>query len=62
LPLTVNGLIVARQFHFSRSYKSKERGSEQVLYDGRAVANPPPGFADLTKSLPLFGSAPIIMQ
>ncbi|MDD5251639.1 MAG: hypothetical protein PHT12_03315 [Patescibacteria group bacterium] len=62
LPLTVNGLIVARQFHFSRSYKSKERGSEQVLYDGRAVANPPPGFADIAKSLPLFGSAPIIMQ
>jgi len=58
-PLTVSGLMVARQFHFSRSYKSIEQGSEVVVYDGRAVANPPPGFEDVTKTMPAFGDLPI---
>jgi hypothetical protein len=61
-PLTVYGLIVARQFHMSRSFLSKDRGSEQVIYDGRAVVNPPPGFQDLTKALPWFGKAPAVQQ
>lgn len=56
LPLTVNGLMVARQFQFSRSYKSSSQGAESVLYDGRAVANPPPGLGDVTKTLPLYGT------
>jgi hypothetical protein len=56
--LTVRGLMIARQFHFSRSYKSSVRGSEQVIYDGRAVVNPPPGFGDVNKTLPYFGEAP----
>ena len=56
-PFTLQGLAVAKSFHFSRSFKSKERGSEQFIYDGRAVANPPPGFADVTKSLPLFSDS-----
>lgn len=53
-PLTVNGLAVAKSFHFSRSFKSVDQGAERFIYDGRAVANTPPGFADVTKSLPLF--------
>ncbi len=55
--LTVYGLMVARQFHLSRSFKSKTEGSERVIYDGRAVANPPPGFGDINKSLPVFSSS-----
>ena len=57
-PLLVEGLVVARQFHLSRSYKSLEQGSESVAYDGRAVANPPPGFEDVTKTMPAFGDLP----
>ncbi|MEY4723156.1 MAG: hypothetical protein RLZZ324_669 [Candidatus Parcubacteria bacterium] len=53
-PFTLHGLVVAKSFHLGRSFKSKTQGSEQFIYDGRAVANPPPGFADVTKSLPLF--------
>jgi hypothetical protein len=57
--LRVYGLMIARQFHFSRSHKSLTEGSEQVIFDGRAVANPPPGFEDLGKYLPRFtDSAP----
>ncbi|MFA6603424.1 MAG: hypothetical protein WCT10_01125 [Patescibacteria group bacterium] len=58
-PLTINGLMVARQFHFSRSFKSIEQGSEVVVYDGRALANPPPGFEDVTKTMPTFSDLPI---
>lgn len=53
-PLTLYGLVVARQFHLSRSYKSVTQGSEKFVYDGRAVVNPPPGFGDVTKTLPIF--------
>lgn len=52
--LTVYGLMMAYQFHFNRSYKSMTQGSERIIYDGRAVANPPPGFGDLGKALPQF--------
>lgn len=53
-PFTLYGLMVARQFHLSRSYKSVTQGSEQFVYDARAVVNPPPGFGDVTKTLPIF--------
>jgi hypothetical protein len=53
-PLTVYGLMLAREFHLGRSYKDKEQGAERFIYDGRAVVNPPPGFADVTKALPSF--------
>jgi hypothetical protein len=57
--LVVYGLMVGRQFHFSRAYKDLTEGSERVIFDGRAVANPPPGFEDLEKKLPRFtDSAP----
>lgn len=51
-PLTISGLMVARKFSFERFFASRERGSEQIIYDGRAQANTPPGMQDLTKSLP----------
>jgi len=53
-PLTVHGLMIARKFHLSRTFKSASQGSERIIYDGRAVANPPPGFGDVTKWLPTF--------
>lgn len=54
-PLTVLGVMVAKVFHFERQFQSLEQGAEQVIYDGRAVANPPPGIADFAKALPRFG-------
>lgn len=55
--LTVYGLAVARQFRFGRTFKSMDEGAERFIYDGRAVANPPPGFSDVTQSLPAFSDA-----
>ncbi len=54
IPLTVRGLIIARRIVFSRDYRSFDQGSERVIYDGRAVVNPPPGFGDVSKVLPQF--------
>lgn len=53
-PLSVRGLILARQFNFQRLWQSAQRGSEQVIYDGRVLANTPPGMADLIKALPTW--------
>lgn len=52
--LTVNGLMIARQFNFERTFRTSDEPAEQILYDGRAVANPPPGMADVVSSLPKF--------
>lgn len=49
--LVVNGLLMARKFSFQRTFQSSE-GSERVLYDGRLIANPPPGLSDLSAVLP----------
>lgn len=54
VPLTVRGLILAKKFTFERLWQSAERGSEQVIYDGRAIANTPPGMADLVRALPVW--------
>ncbi|MDD5043118.1 MAG: hypothetical protein PHD51_00405 [Patescibacteria group bacterium] len=52
-PLTVKGLMLAREFKFERLFASMTRGAESIIYDGRAQANPPPGLVDLTKALPI---------
>ena len=52
-PLTVHGLMLAKEFKFERLFASMTRGAERIIYDGRAQANPPPGMADLTKALPI---------
>ncbi|MBU1921595.1 hypothetical protein KKD84_00015 [Patescibacteria group bacterium] len=50
--LTVYGLMIARQFDFGRAYSSGLCGAEQIIFDSRALTNPPPGMEDLTRSLP----------
>ncbi len=57
-PFTLYGFAVARQFNLSRSFKSVTQGSERFIYDGRAVVNPPPGFSDITRAMPLFTDTP----
>ena len=57
VPLTIRGLMLAKKFTFERLWRSAERGSEQVIYDGRALANTPPGMADLVKALPVWREA-----
>jgi hypothetical protein len=56
-PLTVRGLILAYKFKFERLWRSAQRGSEQIIYDGRVLANTPPGMADLIGALPVWREA-----
>lgn len=51
-PLTVYGLMASRQLVFGRTGGTAETAAETVIFDGRAVANPPPGMQDIGKSLP----------
>lgn len=53
LQLIANGLMMARCFNFERTVGAQE-GSEQIIYDGRLLANPPPGLQDLTAVLPII--------
>lgn len=52
--LNVAGFMIARQFDFARPAVADLSASERILYDGRAVANPPPGMNNIAKSLPSF--------
>jgi hypothetical protein len=53
-PLTVKGLMLARMFKFERLWQGAERGTEQVIYDGRVLANTPPGMEDIAKAMPIW--------
>lgn len=54
--LHVDGLMVAGGFKFERQFADFEtkESAERIVYDGRALANPAPGFSDLTKALPVW--------
>ncbi|MFH1098788.1 MAG: hypothetical protein V1723_02630, partial [Candidatus Uhrbacteria bacterium] len=57
-PLVVRGVIAAQQFNFERKTRSdRPTPAERIIADGRAVANPPPGFGDFVKALPIIRSA-----
>ncbi len=50
--LDVYGLMAARRFALERKYRSATNAAETFTFDGRAVANPPPGMSEVGKSLP----------
>lgn len=50
--LTVSGLVVAKQFNLQRLFMSLNEGAERFIYDGRLLANTPPGMQDITQALP----------
>ncbi|MFH0804907.1 MAG: hypothetical protein V1916_01790, partial [Patescibacteria group bacterium] len=52
VPLQVNGLLVARGYNFDRKYTRSLAPAEQIIYDGRVVANTPPGLSDFIAALP----------
>ncbi|XOU94464.1 MAG: DUF2341 domain-containing protein [Candidatus Kerfeldbacteria bacterium] len=54
VPLQVSGLFVARGYNFDRKYTKDLAPSERIVYDGRVVANTPPGLADFSKALPIY--------
>jgi len=54
--LDVQGLFIAKGFQFERNNFNLEtkEPSEKIVYDGRVLLNPPPGFSDIGKSLPKY--------
>jgi len=57
VPLTINGVIVAKQIRFQRLFPGTvTEPSERVVYDGRIVANTPPGMNDFVRSLPTISN------
>ncbi|MEI6627279.1 MAG: hypothetical protein WCL61_01670 [bacterium] len=53
-PLDVFGLVIAKSFKFNRTYASIGRGSERIIYDGRLIANPPPGLTSFVQNMPVI--------
>lgn len=57
--LTVSGLMMAKIFDFQRTFVDDigvpiPGGSEIIIYDGRLLANTPPGLGDFAKALPIW--------
>lgn len=50
--LRILGLMAAHQFNLQRKYRNILTPAESFTFDGRAVANPPPGMQEVGKSLP----------
>jgi len=50
--LEVFGLMAARRFKLERKFRSQIFAAETFVFDGRAVANPPPGMSEIGKALP----------
>jgi hypothetical protein len=57
VPLNVYGLFASRLINFQRTGGTSSTAAENVSFDGRAVANPPPGMQDVGKSLPTVKEA-----
>jgi hypothetical protein len=51
-PLLVRGVLIAQRFIFERLAGSAAAGAERIISDGRVLANTPPGFGDLLRTLP----------
>lgn len=49
--LVISGLLSARQFELKREF-SDNGPAEKIIYDGRVLANTPPGMTNLIKGLP----------
>ncbi len=57
-PLNMSGILMARKLFLQRQYSDVVgTPAEQILYDGRMMVNPPPGFKDFIKELPVFSEA-----
>ncbi|MBI4139065.1 hypothetical protein HY479_02845 [Candidatus Uhrbacteria bacterium] len=51
-PFQAYGMMASRVLYFERTGGTSSTAAETISFDGRAVANPPPGMQDVGKSLP----------
>ncbi len=55
IPFVLNGMVMAKQFNLERNYTDPlNTPSELFKFDGRVIANPPPGFDDFATDLPNY--------
>jgi hypothetical protein len=57
LPFELNGLVMARSFNFQRrslGSSTDAEPAEDIRYDGRVLANPPPGLENFASTLPSY--------
>jgi len=53
VPIIIRGMMIAQTLNLQRIYVTETHDpAEQVIFDGRAIANPPPGMVDFIKALP----------
>ncbi|MBI2050619.1 MAG: hypothetical protein HYT31_02330 [Parcubacteria group bacterium] len=53
IPLAIEGMLIASQISLQRLFADEtQEPAEQIIFDGRAIINPPPGLADIAKGLP----------
>lgn len=51
--LIISGLVAAKKINLQRVWvRASNEPAEQFIFDGRAIANPPPGLVDMAKGLP----------
>lgn len=51
--LIISGLVAAKKINLQRLWvRASNEPAEQFIFDGRAIANPPPGLVDMAKGLP----------
>jgi hypothetical protein len=56
--IIINGMLIAKKINLERIYVIETGDpAEQIIFDGRAIANPPPGLSDIGKGLPIIREA-----
>ena len=60
--LVISGMLIAKRINFERMFIDLDEfgviisddPAEQIIFDGRAIVNPPPGLSDIGKGLPVL--------
>lgn len=55
IPITIEGILIAKKIFLERLFSDDtSEPAEKIIFDGRAIINPPPGMSDIGKGLPVF--------
>ncbi len=55
IPIIIEGMLIANQIDLERLFVDQNNEpAEKIIFDGRAIINPPPGLSDISKGLPVL--------
>ncbi len=58
IPITIEGILIAKTIRLRRLFSDdSQEPAEKIIFDGRAIVNPPIGMADIGKGLPVFSDS-----